>query len=272
MKKNYLGLFTCMLVMAACQKEQSMHPIVADQSQAVNSTSATQITIPITAASFPKELIDAKKGVIEFWAKLPGYSGSLSVGGADAHFFVLQDGISDWFMGFNANDGAGNGGLIGSVGRVCRCGTGLYGGTWTYEKVFNGSKVQKWHHYKMVWRRNGIKGNEQQKVEIFVDGALNSTRWANLYEKIIDPPTAGTINLITTDNPPSEPNDEIIMDELKIYNSKNELVLWNSLDSQYEIEHSNVGPNGSFNGGGNAHFVSGKAGNALAAVPVYGGQ
>ena len=52
----------------------------------------------------------------------------------------------------------------------------------------------------------------------------------------------------------------------------NELVLWNSLGSEYEIEHSNIGPNGSFNGGGSAHFVSGKTGNALAAVPVYGGQ
>jgi hypothetical protein len=48
------------------------------------------------------------------------------------------------------------------------------------------------------------------------------------------------------------------------------LILWNTLGSVQEIENSVFGLNGSFNGGGGAHFVSGISGNAVMAMPVGG--
>src|SRR5207247_1753211 len=63
---------------------------------------------------------------------------------------------------------------------------------------------------------------------------------------------------------------EVALDELKIYDGDNNLILWNTLGSPEEIAHSVVGLNGSFNGGGDAHFVPGISGNAVMAVPVGG--
>jgi hypothetical protein len=62
----------------------------------------------------------------------------------------------------------------------------------------------------------------------------------------------------------------VTIDELRIYDKYNKLILWNTLGSVYEVTHSKVGVNGSFNGGGNASFVPGRSGNALIAEPVGG--
>jgi hypothetical protein len=74
--------------------------------------------------------------------------------------------------------------------------------------------------------------------------------------------------LITAGNPPPLPG-EVAIDELKIYDGDNHLILWNTLGSAEEIMHSAVGLDGSFNGGGGAHFVPGIAGNAVMASPVF---
>jgi hypothetical protein len=73
------------------------------------------VSLPITAVSFPKEVIPVEAGKIEFWAKLSGVSGAIDVGGGEPHFFQIHDGSSTFHAGFNANDGRANGGLVGGL-------------------------------------------------------------------------------------------------------------------------------------------------------------
>jgi hypothetical protein len=60
------------------------------------------------------------------------------------------------------------------------------------------------------------------------------------------------------------------MDEIKIFDGDGNLILANGLGSEEEIENSETGPDGTFNGFGGAKFVKGFKGNALAAHPVSG--
>ena len=103
MKKIYFAFFIGMVAIASCKKTEVSPAGSAVQSHTVSSIK----TVPITAASFPRSVIDVNGGAILFWAKMPGYTGKISVGGSDPHFFFLTDGTSGWYMGFNANDGAG---------------------------------------------------------------------------------------------------------------------------------------------------------------------
>ncbi len=231
-----------------------------------------EISVPVSPVSFPKEVFPVNAGKIDFYAKLTGFSGSIPVGGVAPHFFLIYDGSFIYHMGFNANDGAGNGGLVGVAGHSFLTGTGLYG-SYTYEQILGAGQVGDWHHYVFQWNKDGIPGidNGQQKLAIFIDGVLNSGRW-----QVADgsPGTFGsftscpTLNLITTGNP-GDVNGQVAIDEFKIFDGNNNLVLWNTLGSQNEIENSSVGLNGSFNGSGNAQFVAGISGNAIMAVPIF---
>ena len=225
------------------------------------------VTLPITAVSFPKEVIPIEAGKIDFWAKLSGFSGAIDVGGREPHFFQIHDGSSTFHAGFNANDGAANGGLVGVAGSFAT-GTGS-DGSWTYADIFGAGHVDEWHHYVFQWNKDGIPGvaNGQQKVALFVDGVLNSGSWHGAGTFV--PLTGGTVNLITAGNPPPVTPGEVAIDELKIYDGANNLILWNTLGSAEEIAHSAVGLHGSFNGGGGAHFVPGISGNAVMASPVF---
>lgn len=271
MKSKFLT--TCSVVLLlSCQKEQ----VTSITQTTQTSTTETQViapvqSLPVTAASFPREVIDICAGTIDFWARLTDYGGAITVGGREAHFFQVHDGSSTFHAGFNANDGVGNGGLVAQAGSYFACGTGAFG-NWSYETIYGANNVNTWHHYTYMWNKNGIPclQDPNKKVAIYIDGVLNTTSWNATGQQKFVPLTAGVFNLITTGNPPLTPGGEVAIDNLRIYDRKNKLTLWNTLGSEYEITHSNVGPNGSFNGGGNAHFVSGKNGNALSAIPVQG--
>jgi hypothetical protein len=73
------------------------------------------------------------------------------------------------------------------------------------------------------------------------------------------------LNLITG----NAAGGRIAVDEFKIFDGNNNLVLYNTLDSVNDVTHSAIGSNGSFNGFGNPTFVPGILGNALEATPVY---
>jgi hypothetical protein len=133
-------------------------------------------TRPITAVSFPKEVIPIAGGRIEFWAKLAhGTTGPISVGGSDPHFFQISDATQQnvYHMGFNSNDGAANGGLIGVVGYKFLCGTGSFG-SYTYQDVYGAGNVSKWHYYSFRWHpaRHGIR-----KCYIYIDHVVAVASW-----------------------------------------------------------------------------------------------
>ncbi len=239
------------------------------KSYTINVTRANPSTTNITAVSFPKESIPVNAGKIDFWAKLSGFSGTIPVGGVAPYFFSLNDGQSYYHLGFNSNDGQGNGGLTSVAGNTFYSGTGFFG-SYSYEQIFGAGKEASWHHYVFQWNKDGIPGvnNGQQKVAVFVDGILNSGRWQNAGSGIFQPLLSGKLNLIALGNPGSV-TGEAAIDEFKIFDGSNNLVLHNTLGSVGEITNSVTGQNGSFYQGlGNPHFVPGISGNAFAATPI----
>jgi len=226
---------------------------------------------PVTAVSFAKEVIPTAAGKIEFWAKLSGFSGSIAVGGSEPYFFQVYDGSTVYHAGFNANDGSGNGGLTGIASSIYT-GTGSFFGGWTYEDVFGAGHVDEWHQYVFQWNKDGIAGvaDGHQRVAIFIDGVLNSGTWFERPPGTFPALAGGMLNLITTGGAAFVGTGEVTIDEFKIYDGADNLILWNTLGSADEVAHSAVGLNGSFNGGGGAHFVPGISGDALMATPVAG--
>ncbi|WP_315859265.1 MULTISPECIES: FG-GAP-like repeat-containing protein [unclassified Cyanobium] len=230
------------------------------------------VTLPLTAVSFPKEVIPIEAGKIDFWAQLSGFSGEIDWGARDPFLFTLTDGQSGWGVGFAGNNGNGDGGLVGGAGSGVgnHTGTGDFG-YWTYEDVLGAGLVDEWHHYVYQWNEDGIPGLGDRKLAIYVDGVLNSNRWDQ--EGRISPfipLTGGTLNLITSGNPPpANPLGEVAIDEFKIYDGNNQLVLWNTLDSADAVKNSSVGLDGIFNNVGDVHFVPGISGNAVRAKQVY---
>ena len=234
------------------------------------------VTIPITAVSFPKEVIPVGPGKIEFWAKLSGFSGPIpwAVSQAAPQFFEINDGKSQYVLAFHGNDGGGNGGLCGTALQTHVTGTGDYFNTYTYEGLLGAGRVEDWHHYVFKWNNEGIPGvgNGLQPIAIYIDGVLNNYRLdPRPFQNRYMPVQNGTLNLISSTHNPNMniPPGEVAIDEFKIYDGNDNLILWNTLGSISEIEHSVVGLNGSFNGGGNAHFVTGVSGNAVMARLVF---
>jgi small nuclear ribonucleoprotein (snRNP)-like protein len=127
--------------------------------------------------SFPAKVISPSAGCIEVWVKLTGFPKELAWGENPALVTTRVPG-RNFGIHLNGNDGTGNGGLCGWAGSCGTVGTDVFG-TWTYERVLGTGKTEQWHHYALVWDKNGIAGigDGQKKLAIFLDGKLNSTSW-----------------------------------------------------------------------------------------------
>ena len=155
-------------------------------------TQGTQMLV-----TFPRAVINASEGSLEFDAKLNGFPNSLGWGMLP-YFVKITDGTNAWSVGFNGNDGQGNGGVVGQAG-LNTAGTGLFKssgsvGGWTYHDAISAAPDQ-WQHYKLVWNDTGIaklppnqpgpvtpnSGPIKQVLAIYVNGVLNSTRWQTNY-------------------------------------------------------------------------------------------
>jgi hypothetical protein len=170
--------------------------------------------------AFPKEVIHTDSGTIEIWAKLEQFPPLIGAGGSIEPFPYLihiNDGYSRFDMGLNRNDGAGNGGLCGFVGHGFTTGSGVFG-HWSYKQVL-GEQVQGWHHYALVWDKNGIAGlpDGTQKLAVFLDGQLESGRWHDYYAGAseIVPLVDGELRLAVNY---WVPEGKIIVDNLVIWN------------------------------------------------------
>lgn len=166
--------------------------------------------------TFPKEVIPIDTGTIEFWAKITGFPSNIEWG-ARPYFLMITDNESSYGIGLNGNDGDGKGGICGVVGRGYTCGTEVYGFP-TYEHILGIGKVEDWHHYALVWDKDGISGvlDNTKKVVIFLDEKLNSGQWydamgSNTYPV---PLTSGQLDLVWKQ---VWPQGSIAMDNLKIW-------------------------------------------------------
>jgi len=228
-------------------------------------------TIPTTVASFSTDAMPVEAGTIDFWARLSGYSGVIPWG-TSPYFLVLSDDStgSSFSIGLNGNDGLGDGGLVGGAGANYSTGSAAYG-TPTYESVLGADAVSAWHHYALKWNRNGLGEVSGQKLAVYLDGVLQSTRW----DSNCGPPgcgfpslLTGTLNVIAFGN--GSTDGRMAIDEFRIFDGTGHLVLYNTFDSVYAVRHSVIGLNGTFNGYGDPAFVPGVVGNALEATPLFG--
>ena len=165
--------------------------------------------------TFPKEVIPIDAGTIEFWARLTGFPSTLGAWGQKPSLAQIGDGYSTFGIHLNANDGAGNGGLCCWAGHGFTAGTGSYG-SWTYEQVLGTGQVENWHHYALVWNKNGIAGvaDGTKKVAVFLDGQLNSGRWSNWGNEFV-PLTGGELGLISNQG---LSQGSVAIDNIKVWN------------------------------------------------------
>lgn len=157
---------------------------------------------------FPNAVMPIEAGTIEFWAKLKNVPYEIDWG-HNPHFVWLNDdvGHSAYFIGFNGNDGAGNGGLVGCVGGGgsdsyyyggITTGTGAYAQQWNYEDILGAGKVEDWHHYALVWDKNGIVGvdNGQRVVAVYLNGHPVSKQWGRFPGSELIPIESGELSMV----------------------------------------------------------------------------
>jgi hypothetical protein len=224
------------------------------------------------AATFPSNIVPISAGTIDFWAKLEGFSGGIGVGQQITFFTAGTPPVGGqtktaWMMAFNANDGSGNGGLTGAAGSMYMTGTGGFGG-YSYEQILGAATVNAWHQYTLKWKAAGLPNaggvvEPDRKLEIYLDGVLNSTR---IYHTDgtpggFQPLTGAQFDLVMTQL--ATLPGKVSLDEFKVYDGNNNLVFYNTLDSVAAINSSAIGPGGVFVGGHQAHFEAGLVGNAL---------
>lgn len=166
------------------------------------------------AVAFPKEVVPIDAGCIEFWAKMSNLPEALPAGQRPC-LIQAWDGKSTYGIHFNGNDGFGDGGLCGWAGEGGHCGTGDFG-NWRYESILGKGQVDTWHHYALVWDKQGLTGAAQgKKFAVFLDGRLKTGRWRDDGNTVFEPLTGGELKLHVKHD--SLGQGTITYDELKIW-------------------------------------------------------
>ena len=187
---------------------------------------ALQTTVYSNNASFelPADFFNTE-GCIEFWAKILNQSSYIGSGGDPRLFSLTQKFTHATFSGIDivSNNGGGNSGfstwtLLGNMAnfRGCR--------SLRYEDLFPYSDYRDWHHYAVIWNKDGITslpGNP--RMALVVDGKhipdiQNHVRNDEDVSSIISGPTF----LSFTHDPASadehSTKSPFLIDEFKIWN------------------------------------------------------
>lgn len=118
------------------------------------------------------------KGTVEFWAKLTGALSS-PPGSGGLHLISALPANPPALglrIGFVGNDGCGGSGLFGTFGvatdAVCHgvVDTAVSG---TLDQILGDRSA--WHHYAIVWNKDGIAALGGRKVYLFLDGSQVNT-------------------------------------------------------------------------------------------------
>ena len=167
--------------------------------------------------TFPKEVVTPFAGCIEFWARIQDLPEQIGVAEARPIFFKLRDGIVSYLVGFNANDGCGNGGLVGQAGHDITTGSGG-AGAWRYDQVLGEGQVEAWHHYALVWDEMTIAGVDDgtRRIALFLDGELESGRWREWHNPYFADITGGQLEILALYD--GFGAGSVAIDNLKIWN------------------------------------------------------
>ncbi len=171
-------------------------------------------------ASFPKEVIPIDAGAIEFWGRIEGFTTNV-YWGPNPHFFQFVDpGRGGWHIGLNGNNGGGLGGITASAGQFgAATGGFFFPNQVPYEQFLGVGQAEDFHHYALVWDKNGIPGvdNGTRKVVVFLDGQLDSMGFVGGPD--ILPIIGGQLDLILIGDgqAPTLGTEVVLIDNLKIY-------------------------------------------------------
>ena len=139
------------------------------------SGNALQTTVYAHNATFelPSDFFSTS-GCIEFWAKILKPSSYIGNGGDPRLFTITQKNTNHTICTLDivSNNGGGNSGfstwtILGNMAslRGCR--------TLRYEELFPGSDYRDWHHYAIIWDKDGIAElSGSPKMALLVDGKL----------------------------------------------------------------------------------------------------
>ena len=166
---------------------------------------------------FPKEVIPAYRGTIELWAKFIDFPTTINWGANPALFYMTDTTTGQrWQLHLNGNNGRGGGGLCGTVKESVFAATDVYG-SWTYQQALAGGDVNAWHHYALIWDKDGIPGvgDGSKKVAVFLDGVMNSGHWATPFDNDLSAPASGELSLLYNDY---LTQGRVAFDNIKIWN------------------------------------------------------
>ena len=115
-----------------------------------------------------------QKGCFEFWARFMPPAERIGVGPWPCFFTCGVLGAEPRFcLEWNANNGTGGGGVNAMLEHLRAC-TSSYGSYMTYPGIL-GETTCAWHHYALVWNKDGIEGLSSGsslpvKAAIYLDG------------------------------------------------------------------------------------------------------
>lgn len=199
--------------------------------------------------SFPVWSMLTHRGTIEFWARLMTPPTGPIGAGDRPRFVDLPWADSHYAIGFTADDGMGNAGLVGCAGAMSAVGFDQSPNVFTYADILGASGVMSWHHYALTWDDTVVPGLGQHTA-LYIDGVMVAKHWVDTLEHGFPPLEDGVIRLITNDNT----QGSVLMDNLIVWDfaksdfsdrfveTPRELLLWNRFDSPENVYASDVGP------------------------------
>lgn len=164
-------------------------------------------------------------GCIEFWAKILKPSSNIGNGGDPRLFTITQRGSNNTICTIDivSNNGGGNSGfstwtILGNMAsqRGCR--------SLRYENLFTSSDYRDWHHYAVVWDKDGISNlGGKPRMALLVDGELipdiqNHVRSTEDASAIISTPTLLSFTHDPDLDPELSTKSPFLIDEFKIWN------------------------------------------------------
>ncbi len=167
-----------------------------------------------------------QKGCFEFWAKFTPPAEKIGVGSWPCFFTcgVLRA-EPRFYLEWNANNGAGGGGVNALLEHLRTCTSG-HVGSHSYFGIL-GNAMTEWHHYALVWNKDGIPSLSSGaslpiKAAIFLDGKpiaresfRNVPNW-KLSPSITDPTTFLSFPIHPEDG--VQNHVDYVIDEFKFWN------------------------------------------------------
>jgi len=165
------------------------------------------------------------EGTIEFWAKLPQPHQQFGSGRGHPWLFNMEcpelNYTHHFVFGFNPNDGAGGGGLVGGIHGIGRMATHRWGTAATIaETGLLGDTPDGWHHYAFVWKRDGINFPEApgRVILLIVDRKVAATSVYSPNTNFVDTrETEGKKIRLVVHDVNSDNTRPVAMSDLKIW-------------------------------------------------------